>query len=363
MGKLRDIIRITFQSTHPHGVRHFLVSHITEGIKFQSTHPTRGATVKSKKMPIYIEFQSTHPTRGATHFGLDKYSNTCGFNPRIPHGVRHNAAVVGVILYAVSIHAPHTGCDETTLPIHSRGIGFNPRTPHGVRRNWALPIDFSKVVSIHAPHTGCDYAALPALARIACFNPRTPHGVRQPPPTKKMLDVCFNPRTPHGVRPDTEKGAVIVKKFQSTHPTRGATDSVGMQEQRLLVSIHAPHTGCDSILPTATRRPCCFNPRTPHGVRRRSAEVIRSGIGFNPRTPHGVRRGSCRPCPYTGRFNPRTPHGVRPILLIIIKIRIKFQSTHPTRGATSYSKHRGWRLKFQSTHPTRGATIGCFFYV
>ena len=78
-------------------------------------------------------------------------------------------------------------------------------------------------------------------------------------------------------------------------------------------------------------------------------------------------------------FNPRTPCGVRLVLASGDIKDIKFQSTHPLRGATvvDYSAYmnqfisihaplagcdaRHWRRngrlqKFQSTHPLRGAT-------
>ena len=34
----------------------------------------------------------------------------------------------------------------------------------------------------------------------------------------------------------------------------------------------------------------------------------------------------------------------------------KFQSTHPVRGATTRSRERKTKIRFQSTHPVRGAT-------
>ena len=57
------------------------------------------------------------------------------------------------------------------------------------------------------------------------------------------------------------------------------------------ISIHAPRTGSDKncispldILPD-------FNPRSPHGERRRfSPSAIVRGSYFNPRSPHGERR-------------------------------------------------------------------------
>ena len=84
------------------------------------------------------------------------------------------------------------------------------------------------------------------------------------------------------------------------------------------------------------RIPFDFNPRTPHGVRLLHLLYIKHPKHFNPRTPHGVRR-------------PRRPTSPRFSI---------FQSTHPSRGATS-GVCLGAHIfaRFQSTHPSRGATV------
>ncbi|VEJ36336.1 Uncharacterised protein [Aedoeadaptatus ivorii] len=109
--------------------------------------------------------------------------------------------------------------------------------------------------------------------------------------------------------------------FQSTHPTRGATNK-GIPRKRQRYD---------------------FNPRTPHGVRRRRHRAGGIADDFNPRTPHGVRLG--QPPTY--------------------QVRRGFQSTHPTRGATHHQRDRGAELSI-SIHaphtgcdkPTRRATHG-----
>ena len=124
----------------------------------------------------------------------------------------------------------------------------------------------------------------------------------------------FNPRTPHGVRREGDVFSLHV----------------------LGISIHAPLTGCDNLHAPVRLCPNDFNPRTPHGV---------------------------RPVPDGGRFlksryfNPRTPHGVRRFDLLKRILHNQFQSTHPSRGATSYHIQADQNTKFQSTHPSRGATV------
>ena len=83
-------------------------------------------------------------------------------------------------------------------------------------------------ISIHAPRAGCDV------------------------PYSLWVDqgyMHFNPRTPCGVRPNTGKLVKSTRRFQSTHPVRGAT------RERL-----------SHICSEAD-----FNPRTPCGVRLRDA--------------------------------------------------------------------------------------------
>ena len=123
----------------------------------------------------------------------------------------------------------------------------------------------------------------------------------------------FNSRTPGGVRPESVNLLVADKSFQFTHPGRGATARLGRRERSEVVSIHAPREGCD--LPER-------------------AEAIAA---------------LC--------FNSRTPGGVRPPPIRTSRLSVKFQFTHPGRGATLFKTIKVSICdKFQFTHPGRGAT-------
>ena len=78
--------------------------------------------------------------------------------------------------------------------------------------------------------------------------------------------------------------------FQFTHPGRGATCSALSNCYTKSVSIHAPREGCDLkalVLKLWLPR---FNSRTPGGVRLpRGANDRYEQLGFNSRTPGGVR--------------------------------------------------------------------------
>ena len=79
-------------------------------------------------------------------------------------------------------------------------------------------------------------------------------------------------------------------RFQSAHPLRGATAGGSRQRRGARISIHAPLAGCDPF--------------------------------------------PAFPLPLGADFNPRTPCGVRPRSAIHSSSRRLFQSTHPLRGAT-----------------------------
>ena len=146
--------------------------------------------------------------------------------------------------------------------------------------------------------------------------------------------------------------------FQPTLPARGAT---GRQEW-------------------AYFRRNDFNPRSPHGERRQTAQKSADTTHhFNPRSLHGerlYRHGmALQHCiisihaPCTGSdcteytqiirasyFNPRSPHGERQFAIDFADKPMGFQSTLPARGATRLLFHRVDCAGFQSTLPARGAT-------
>ena len=131
------------------------------------------------------------------------------------------------------------------------------------------------------------------------------------------------------------------------------------------ISIHAPRTGSDMVQYYSERMVCYFNPRSPHGERRRGwCCGCCSPCNFNPRSPHGERPVAVWTIePQDEHFNPRSPHGERPRCLlhghraraisihaprtgsdvpaavILADIRL-FQSTLPARGATSARNQR-----------------------
>ena len=241
--------------------------------------------------------------------------------------------------FLISIHAPHAGCD-----IRRQGRKERP------------------CISIHAPHAGCDSLFLSFLFVPVTFQSTHPmRGATGDRARQALPSSYFNPRTPCGVRldnhlPDYSCQVISIHaphagcdmpespaeretaEFQSTHPMRGATLRRLRGHDRPSISIHAPHAGCDLGALKASSALPHFNPRTPCGVRRHEGRDRRLGSGISIHAPHaGCDISIGRSRSSYGYFNPRTPCGVRRAAFRFRLLAGRFQSTHPMRGATSPS--------------------------
>ena len=175
------------------------------------------------------------------------------------------------------------------------------------------------------------------------------------------------------------------KKFQSTHPSRGATYVCNRCLRRFDISTHAPLTGCDSTTDTLSRSPPDFNPRTPHGVRHREQNREPRPGQFQPTHPSRGATPPETPVPPGGLISTHAPlTGCDYPVAITCTVPTGFQSTHPSRGATPRCKFSRTTsgisihapltgcdryaviivlcpVGFQSTHPSRGATLYRFY--
>ena len=105
-----------------------------------------------------------------------------------------------------------------------------------------------KIISIHAPRMGSD-------------------GLYQ---SHRFRQWHFNPRPPHGERRSLERGVWIDSRI-SIHAPRMGSDVASSTSAKhgFTISIHAPRMGSDRHI---SRNICArlnFNPRPPHGERRR----------------------------------------------------------------------------------------------
>ena len=100
--------------------------------------------------------------------------------------------------------------------------------------------------------------------------------------------------------------------FQPTLPARGATMYANGILAFDIISTHAPRTGSDETINRNRELQGNFNPRSPHGERRRGNRFLKMWGNFNPRSPHGERRANLCYDEYRRKdFNPRSPHGER----------------------------------------------------
>ena len=122
---------------------------------------------------------------------------------------------------AISIHAPHAGCDV-----------FHP-----VRQRVIVHI------SIHAPHAGCDFRGSTGDCRRGGF--QSTHPMRGATWEKKMSaeSRTFQSTHPRGVRLRSICTKIPPRLFQSTHP-RGVRPRAGKKDSaKEIISIHAPARG------------------------------------------------------------------------------------------------------------------------
>ena len=260
------------------------------GLIFQSTLPARGATLELLKTAVYQSFQSTLPARGATR---GREANTKAM--------------------LISIHAPRTGSDLTPRNWNAHQKNFNPRSPHGERRLFVGFAAEDSFISIHAPRTGSDCGGSGFLARVELISihaPRTGSDAvgREPRKTETIsihaprtgsdvfadahgrITAHFNPRSPHGERHGVLGYSPIAFEFQSTLPARGATGGIQHFVPAIAISIHAPRTGSDPSRQWSLARPdiSIHAPRT--GSDGRAGAYGADAADFNPRSPHGERR-------------------------------------------------------------------------
>ena len=149
------------------------------------------------------------------------------------------------------------------------------------------------------------------------------------------------------------------QKFQSTLPVRGATIASRSSRFPHVISIHAPRAGSDQrirFIQTISRRISIHAPRA--GSDRVQVAMARIGGHFNPRSPCGERLAWLIDSYLPGDdFNPRSPCGERRDAVIGAKNGIPISIHAPRAGSDNWKKNlQRMKKKFQSTLPVRGAT-------
>ena len=305
-------------------------------------------------------FQPTLPARGATRTRVACEQVWRYFNPRSPHGERPSKTPARHTPESISTHAPRTGSDrrslatwkqtrrfQPTLPargatFHSVGHGgrlgyFNPRSPHGERQNHGDRKRREDVISTHAPRTGSDF-----MLHALCFNQQI--STHAPRTGSDRLHVA---------------GAQGISVAISTHAPRTGSDVTPILPCTRLscISTHAPRTGSDQFLASLCGILGNFNPRSPHGERRRNRVFLYKTQLFQPTLPA---RGATRVCIRNHRELPISTHAPRTGSDVYGQVFYQhiLISTHAPRTGSdaAFAKAPVNAPLFQPTLPARGAT-------
>ena len=176
-------------------------------------------------------------------------------------------------------------------------------------------IDFKipSSISIHAPREGCDCEWVTRNGKIYQISIHAPReGCDRRPP---LFGAWSPPISIHAPREGCDGGKVRVRHevHISIHaPREGCDDGQPVPVHRGDISIHAPREGCDPAQGGCCSKCADFNPRTPRGVRPRRGEVIDYLVKFQ--STHPARGATTNQSFFKTpqqNFNPRTPRGVR----------------------------------------------------
>ncbi len=116
---------------------------------------------------------------------------------------------------------------------------FNPRAPHGARHESCVPCILPGHISIHALRMERDAINAPTINGTKNFNPRAPHGARPIVSPGLRSGRYFNPRAPHGARPFPLTARILSMRFQSTRSAWSATNILRWETPIYDISIHA----------------------------------------------------------------------------------------------------------------------------
>ncbi|AUD71348.1 hypothetical protein NRBB04_1387 [Bifidobacterium breve] len=171
--------------------------------RFQSTLPGWGATADPRRLLRQVPISIHAPRMGSDRIW---WVERCD---------RHR----------ISIHAPRMGSDAAGRPCRTAGRDFNPRSPDGERLQQQVSEFVGYGISIHAPRMGSDLFE------------RVWRGSR----------LIFQSTLPGWGATAAKREAKDAQEFQSTLPGWGATGAVFLMRGLVVISIHAPRMGSDSV--------------------------------------------------------------------------------------------------------------------
>ena len=202
-------VDVKFQSTHPMrgATRSASSACFSPRISIHAPHAGCDPAFRRIRFDSPL-FQSTHPMRGATQLLTAQDSYNFNFNPRTPCGVR--LSIFGRTVGTLDFN-PRTPCGVRRFPSRRRRETGLFQSTHPMRGATIIFVQGVPqfAISIHAPHAGCDSCA-GRYRRLASVFQST-HPMRGATQSNKHVHgngIYFNPRTPCGVRRFAPRGSV-----------------------------------------------------------------------------------------------------------------------------------------------------------
>ena len=194
---------IYFNPRSPHGERRAPASGRGRRCSGISIHaPRTGSDRADEKCGNRTEISIHAPRTGSDRAERSPLIFSSNFNPRSPHGERHNTNYSSRQAISISIHAPRTGSDQKRRLRRQRRKIFQSTLPaRGATASDADVRHFAHI-SIHAPRTGSDIFCKSTPDSFAIFQSTLPARGATPWvfPFWKYPHRHFNPRSPHGER-------------------------------------------------------------------------------------------------------------------------------------------------------------------
>ena len=212
---------------------------------------------KQRLINAFTNFNPRAPygARPQELFGICLQTN---FNPRAPYGARLDPKYIKDMYHAISIHAPHTGRDETDGKWLWGGLSIfqSTRPIRGATRLYQAANNQYNAFQSTRPIRGATLTGFDIGGPIHVFQSTRPI------------------RGATSGSADTLPGTI---RFQSTRPIRGATHIPGVRLRQQPISIHAPHTGRDGGEETHTLTKA-ISIHAPHTGRDRINSLARASV-------------------------------------------------------------------------------------
>ena len=251
------------------------------------------------------------------------------FQSTLPHGERQQIQQCSGRLYRFQSTLPHGERRRISKKMYKSGK-FQSTLPHGERHYFGLPTGVTGIISIHAPAWGATETLKVAAAchRISIHAPAWE--ATSPAFTSAPASTYFNPRSRMG----SDRLLTIVKIF------------IG-------ISIHAPRMGSDRQRRRIRHTTIHFNPRPPHGERRKIHNLAVSDIVFQSTLPAWGATTLFQTGKHSIRISIHAPRMGSDLLMLVLLAFITISIHAPRMGSDFERSDRIFQFVEISIHAPR----------